>query len=156
MVFRLLPAAVLNASGLLFFGSFLVMAKNSGGYFSITNFLTVSHGLARSRTVCAGVCSFGLLLCLSSATLAPFLPSLRRFVARGVCLLVCGCFVACGAVFGGSMHSRCCVCLSAFVCGAFFCSLWLVCVVGRMFSRPRCFRSFTGVFRRSAVVLLIA
>lgn len=101
MVFRLLPAAVLNASGFLFFGSFLVMAKNSGGYFSITNFF---DGLARSARVLAlsvwlsayrlplsrrscrlcGVLCCGAGVCLSallSRLVGLFLPVLRGCVA---------------------------------------------------------------------------
>lgn len=128
---------------------FLVMAKNSGGYFSITNFLTVSHGLRgclRSRLVSLSiVCHSRAVFAVSAAFCA---------VGRVFACLRCfrglwGCFCPFCAVY----RSRCCL---AFVCGAIFCPLWLVCVVGRIFSRPRCFRSFTGVFRRSAAVLLIA
>lgn len=62
---------------------FLVMAKNSGGYFSITNFLTVSHGLARSARV------FALSVCFSA-----YRPPLSRRSCRlcGVLLrVVCVC-----------------------------------------------------------------
>nr|DAG41452.1 MAG TPA: hypothetical protein [Caudoviricetes sp.] len=125
------------------------MAKNSGGYFSITNFVTVSHGLR------------GCLLFRFASLL--IVRHSRAVLAVSAAFCCAGCVFAClwlfrrlWGCFGGSMRSRCCVCLSAFVCGALFCPLWLVCVVGRIFSRPRCFRSFTGVFRRSAAVLLIA
>lgn len=70
---------------------FLVMAKNSGGYFSITNFLTVSHGLR-------GCLFFRfaslLIVCRSRAVLAVSV----AFCRVGWGLLVRACFVACGAV----------------------------------------------------------
>lgn len=46
---------------------FLVMAKNSGGYFSITNFLTVSHGLRGCLRFRFGSL---LIVCRSRAVLA--------------------------------------------------------------------------------------
>lgn len=79
--FLIAPAAVLNASGLLFRLVFLVMAKNSGGYFSITNFF---DGLARSARLSV------LSACLSACRL-PLSRRSCRFCGvllrwAGVCL----------------------------------------------------------------------
>ena len=128
---------------------FLVMAKNGGGYFSITNFLTVSHGL---RGCLLFRFASLLIVCHSRAVLAvsaAFCCAGWVFACPRLFRALCGCFCPFCAV------SRL-LCCPVFACGAIFCPLWRVWVVGRMFSRPRCFRAFTGVLWRSAVVLLIA
>lgn len=127
---------------------FLVMAKNSGGYFSITNFLTVSHGLARSARV------FALSVCFSA-----YRPPLSRrscrlcgVLLRGVCVCLSVVVSSLVGLFLAVLCSRAVVFVSLrlFVarsfarCGSF---AWLVvCFPARVaFVR---LRAFFGVLRR--------
>lgn len=98
---------------------FLVMAKNSGGYFSITNFLTVSHGLRgclRSRFVSLSVVSHSRAVLAVSAAFCCV-----GWVFACLCLFrgLWGCF----CLFCAVSRLRCCL---VFACGAIFCPLWLV------------------------------
>lgn len=115
------------------------MAKNSGGYFSITNFF---DGLARSARLLA------LSVCLS----AYCLPLSRRSCCLcGVLLRGGGCSLSAPVsslvgLFLAVLRGRAvaAVVLRLFVGRSFACCgsfVWLV-----VFSRPRCFRLFTGVF----------
>lgn len=113
---------------------FLVMAKNSGGYFSITNFLTGSHGLRGclfSRSVALLVsCRLCAVLAVSAA-----------FCCVGWAFAVRARFVACGAVFGCPARLHGVGVRPAFDCGALFCSLWLV-LRGRSYVFPPALLSF--------------
>ena len=117
---------------------FLVMAKNSGGYFSITNFFDGLRGCLLFRFASL------LIVCRSRAFLAVSV----AFCCVGWVFACLRCFRGrwgCFCPFCAVVWRRCCL---AFVCGAIFCPLWRVLVVGRMFSRLRCFRSSMGVLWR--------